>query len=111
MLQPSPVGAANAGDAAPQAKTFSEAMEVLGAGAYPQYVQLIQFNINKISTNYKINTSFVCTDCVATHEIARLPPVFWPKMWCGNPAPPQRRRLSPGTAKPGEMCRTNLNVW
>ena len=34
MLQPSPVGAAP-GDAAPQAKTFSEAMEVLSAGAYP----------------------------------------------------------------------------
>lgn len=52
MLQPSPVGAANPGDAAPQAKTFSEAMEVLGAGAYPQYVRWIL----QISTNYKMNT-------------------------------------------------------
>ena len=56
MLQPSPVGAP--GDAAPQAKTFSEAMEVLGAGAYPtmcneynKYMNIFK-NIKELQNEY-----------------------------------------------------------
>ena len=128
MLQPSPVGAANPGDAAPQAKTFSEAMEVFGAGAYPQYVRWIL----QISTKYQqitkwihMNTvnsersSFVCSrpDAQIPSPPMKLSGFHWSfgQRRCVGTQP----RLSgedsvlawTGWAKPGGMCRTNLNVW
>ena len=119
MLQPSPVGAANPGDAAPQAKTFSEAMEVLGAGAYPQHARWIL----QISTKYQQITTWihiwiqwilsapVLFGLGLMHRSRRHPwncqastgllakDVVW--------EPSQRRRLSPGIDRVG---KTRWNV-